>query len=68
MITILPQGVSITAVSLFDLLGRRVPLQIQPNGKGAIMVPVSSLAPGEYIFRLQTAAQQVFTKKVIIAQ
>lgn len=67
-VTILPDGLSITAVEVFDIMGRRVPKQIQPNGKTAIIVPVSDLVPGEYIIRIQTDIQQTLTKKLIITK
>jgi len=68
MITILPQGTSITRVKMFDILGREIWKRVQPNGTAAITVPVADLANGEYIVQVQVADGTIITKKVIIAK
>ena len=67
-ITILPDGVSINAIAVFDIMGRQVPKQVQPNGKAAITMPVSDMMPGAYIVRIETDSQQTFTKKFIVTK
>jgi hypothetical protein len=66
MITILPNGVNITGVKIYDMLGHTIQKQIQPNGKSAITVPVSDLAAGEYLIRMTTADAGVVDKKIVI--
>jgi len=67
-VTILPNGVGITEVTMFDVMGRQIEKQIRPNGKSAITVPVADLMPGVYFIRLRTDGQQTLTKKVIITK
>jgi len=66
-VTILPQGVNVTAIHLFDMQGRELQKQVQPNGKSAISIPVTDLAAGVYFIRLQTDDGSI-TRKFIIHQ
>jgi Peptidase C10 family/Spi protease inhibitor/Secretion system C-terminal sorting domain len=66
IVHILPNGITINNVTMMDMQGRMVSRNMQPFGKG-FMVPVSDLAAGTYIFRIETENGTI-TKKVVVGQ